>query len=143
MIERSLPITDVRQLIPQKPPFVMVDTLLEFSDMKVASSFTVNPENILVEDTALSEPGLIENMAQTTALHTGYACFLQQKEPPTGYIGAIKNVKISVLPQINETITTKAEILHEFMGVTVVGIKVFNAKGEEIASGQMKTVIAG
>lgn len=141
MIKKTLPVTDISQLIPQRPPFVMVDTLLEFSGTKVTSSFTITSGNILAEDATFSEPGLIENMAQTTALHTGYDYFLRQEEPPTGYIGAIKNIEISRLPALNETITTKAEILHEFMGVTVVEIKVFDARGEQIACGQMKTVI--
>ena len=37
---------------------------------------------------------------------------------------------------------TEALILHEFMGVTMVEVKTYNAKNEEIASAQMKTVIA-
>ena len=136
------PITNIKHLIPQKAPFVMVDALLSFSKTNIVSSLTVKKENLFVNNNVLSEPGLIENMAQTVALHTGYDYFLKGEPAPTGYIGAIKKMEISTLPKLNETIETEAHILQEFMGVTLVEISVFNAKKEKIASSVMKTVIA-
>jgi len=120
----------------------MVDTLLDFSADKVVSSFTIEKSNLFVKENYLLEPGLIENMAQTVALHTGYDYFLKGEEAPTGYIGSIKKVEVLQLPKLNETITTEASILHEFMGVTMVDVKAFNQKREAIALAQMKTVIA-
>ena len=143
MIDKKLPITNVLHLIPQKKPFVMVDALLEFSNTKIVSSFKILDTNLFIKDTLLLESGIIENMAQTVALHTGYDYFLRGEDAPTGYIGSIKKVDILLLPKLNETIITEASILHEFMGVTMVEVKVYNAKKEEIASAQMKTVIAG
>ncbi len=35
------PVTDIKHLIPQKTPFVMIDTLLGFSATIVVSSFKV------------------------------------------------------------------------------------------------------
>ncbi|WP_179021046.1 hypothetical protein [Winogradskyella forsetii] len=136
------PIKDITDLIPQKAPFVMVDTLLGFSDTQLVSSFKISKSNIFFENDTLSESGLIENMAQTVALHTGYDYFLKGQPAPTGYIGSIKDVQISRLPQLNETILTEAHIIQEFMGVTLVEITVTNAKKEKIASSTMKTVIA-
>tara|TARA_R110002049_G_scaffold133243_1_gene292645 strand:+ start:2114 stop:2545 length:432 start_codon:yes stop_codon:yes gene_type:complete len=136
------PITDIQNLIPQKTPFVMVDTLLGFSDKSLVSSFKILDNNIFFEKQTLSESGLIENMAQTVALHTGYDFFLKGQPAPTGYIGSIKEVKILKLPQLNEIIKTEAHILQEFMGVTLVEITVSNANDEKIASSTMKTVIA-
>lgn len=138
----TLPITDVSNLIPQKEPFVMVDSLLEFTADKIVSSFTILDNNLFVKGDCFLESGLIENMAQTVALHTGYDFFLKGEEAPTGYIGSIKKVEVFNLPKLNETITTQAFILHEFMGVTMVEVKAYNQNKEEIASAQMKTVIA-
>lgn len=138
----TLPITDVTHLIPQKTPFVMVDALLDFSENKITSSFKILDNNLFIKDDYLLEPGLIENMAQTVALHTGYDFFLKGEDAPTGYIGSIKKVEVFQLPKLNETIITEATILHEFMGVTMVEVKALNQKKEEIASAQMKTVIA-
>jgi predicted hotdog family 3-hydroxylacyl-ACP dehydratase len=142
MKQQQLPLTDISQLIPQKTPFVMVDTLLDFSSNHVISSFKVSENNLFLKNNTLLESGLIENMAQTVALHTGYDFFLKNEVPPTGYIGSIKKVDILKLPLLNDIITTKVDILHEFNGVTMVAVKVFNGVNEEIASGEMKTVIA-
>lgn len=138
----NLPITNIKDLIPQKFPFVMVDTLLEFSNSNVISSLKILEENIFFENNTLSAPGIIENMAQTIALHSGYSYFLKGEEAPVGYIGSIKKIDVLALPKLNETITTKGTIITEFMGVTLVELKVFNANSEMIAHGEMKTVIA-
>ena len=136
------PITDISDLIPQKAPFVMVDTLVSFNDSEVVSSYKIVESNIFYNGLVFTESGLIENMAQTVALHTGYDFYRKGEQAPTGYIGSVKKVSIEVLPLLDELITTKATILQEFMGVTMVSIQVFNAKNEEIASSEMKTVIA-
>ena len=136
------PILNIENLIPQKTPFVMVDSLLGFSDTNVVSSFKISESNIFFENQTFSEAGLVENMAQTVALHTGYDYFLKGQPAPTGYIGSIKEIQILRLPKLYEIINTEAHILQEFMGVTLVEITVSNAKKEKIASGIMKTVIA-
>lgn len=128
-------------LIPQKNPFVMVDTLAEYSEEHIVSRFTVPSDNLLVSEKRFSAPGLIENMAQTVALHTGYKFFLLQKPAPTGYIGAIKKAEIFDLPKISETLTTTVEILHDIMGVTLVRAKV-ERDGRLLASSEMKTALA-
>jgi len=142
MMSPQLPITDISHLIPQKAPFVMVDTLLHFSSNEVVSNFKIIESNLFFQNNNLLESGLVENMAQTVALHTGYGYFLKNEVAPTGYIGSIKSVEIHKLPTINETITTKVTILHEFMGVTMVSIHVYDSANEEIARSEMKTVIA-
>ena len=119
----------------------MVDTLRSHSESEATSSLTIQKDNIFFENTALNEAGIVENMAQTVALHTGYEYFLKGLEAPTGYIGAIKNIDIFKLPILDETIFTEIKIIQEFMGVTLVEIKVVNKHNEKIASCQMKTVI--
>ncbi len=128
-------------LIPQKKPFVMIDKLFYFSEKKIVSGFNITSENILVDSTHFSAPGLIENMAQTVALHTGYSFYLKQQPAPTGYIGAIKNATIFELPLIDQNLVTTVKILYDIMGVTMVESKV-ECKGEVIARSEMKTALA-
>ena len=128
-------------LIPQKSPFVMVDTLAEYSKIRIVSHFQVPAENILVRENQFTEPGLIENMAQTIALHTGYQYYLLKRTAPTGYIGAIKKAEIFALPKVLETLVTTVDILHDIMGVTLVKAKV-ECKGSLMASSEMKTALA-
>lgn len=144
MMNYTFPITDnefVKELIPQKHPFVMVDSLIAFSDQQITASLTVNTENILADSQELTASGLIEHMAQTVALYTGFQYHIKQKPAPTGYIGSIKSVEILELPKIGQKVETSAEILQEFMGVTLVDI-VSKIDQNIIARAQMKTVLA-
>lgn len=131
----------VKKLIPQKAPFIMVDELVAYSVDNLMANFTVVKDNIFTQNNLFVESGIIENMAQSVALHTGYQFFLLNKPAPTGYIGAIKKIEIKRLPKLKEILNTSVVILHEFMGVTLVDIEV-NIEGEQIAKGQMKTVLA-
>jgi 3-hydroxyacyl-[acyl-carrier-protein] dehydratase len=143
-MENKLPILDkafVGNLIPQKFPFVMVDKLLSFSENEVIAGLTVSEDNIFCNNGKFQESGLIEHMAQSVALFTGYQFYLKNEPAPTGYIGSIKTIEIIELPKLNEEIETTVNILHEFMGVTLVDI-VTKLNNKEIARGQMKTVLA-
>ena len=137
------PITDqelILKLIPQRAPIVMVDSLLYFEESKVISGLTVSEDNMFVQNGFLTEPGLIEHIAQTVALYTGYHFYINNIPAPEGYIGAIKSVTIEKLPKINMQIETEVEILQEIMGVTLVqGTTTLN--GEVIVTAQMKTVL--
>ena len=112
-------------LIPQEPPMVMVHRLHEHDDRHTITSFTVEPTNIFVVNGVLSEAGLIENMAQTAALRTGWIAAgridgNKYFSPPVGVIGAIKNLEIHRMPEINSQLETTVEILAEFGSATVV-----------------------
>lgn len=138
------PILDPKQileLIPQKPPFVMVDGLLEYTDKTGVTAFSIPKENILVEEGEFSEPGLIEHMAQSMSLWRGYqGKLLGLDKPKTGFIGAIKSVEIFALPKVGEKLITKVEILQEFLNVTSVGAETRNEAGKLLATSEMKTV---
>lgn len=59
MILLEKPILNIENLIPQKTPFVMVDSLLGFSDTNVVSSFKISESNIFFENQTFSEAGLV------------------------------------------------------------------------------------
>jgi predicted hotdog family 3-hydroxylacyl-ACP dehydratase len=142
LLEKEITDSDfIGSLIPQKKPFIMVDKLSHFSEKNITSAFTISPENIFVKENQFTEPGLIENMAQTIALHTGYKYFLEQKPAPTGYIGAIKKAEVFVLPLVSQELRTSVEILHDIMGVTLIQASV-SCNGKVIAQSEMKTALA-
>jgi len=132
---------DVRQLIPQQHPFVMVDSIYAFSATEVVAGLTIEAANIFVSQEKFTEPGLIEHMAQSVALHTGYQYHLKSEPAPTGYIGAIKHITILQLPSLHDQLKTSVEIMNEFMGISAVKISV-KLGAKEIAFGEMKTVVA-
>lgn len=131
----------VEKLLPQKFPFVMVDTLYSFTEVSLVSGFKIVVENIFYNNGFLLESGLIEHMAQTIALHTGYEFYLKNQEAPTGYIGAIKEIEILKLPQLHDEIQTTATVIQKFGDITLVDL-VTTLDGEIIAKGQMKTILA-
>jgi len=131
----------VAQLLPQKFPFVMVDKMLSYAENTLISGLTIQTGNIFFDNQYLTESGLIEHMAQSVALHTGYQFFLKKETAPTGYIGSIKEIEIKALPQLDDEIQTTITILHEFAGITLVDIST-KLNEVEIANGQMKTVLA-
>lgn len=131
----------VEDLIPHKKPFIMVDKLLHYSDENVIASLTIKAENIFTKNNIFTEPGLIEHMAQSVALHTGCQYHLRNQPAPTGYIGSIKKVEIKKLPTLGQNIITTVTILYEIMGVTLVNI-IVTLNDKEIANSEMKTVIA-
>lgn len=143
-MEAALPILDkefVGKLIPQKFPFVMVDKLISYTETSIDAGLEIQSDNIFTKDGQFQEPGLIEHMAQSVALHTGYQFFLRKETAPTGYIGSISGIEITSLPSIGDEIQTAVTILQEFAGITMVNIETV-LNGSVIASGQMKTVLA-
>ncbi|MCE3074852.1 hypothetical protein [Chryseobacterium gwangjuense] len=142
-MENKLPTTDqnfVESLIPQRFPFVMVNSITEYSENHLISGFQIKEENIFVQNGVFQASGLVEHQAQSVALHTGYKFYLLGKEAPTGYIGAIKTFEAEALPKVGDTLKTEVKILNEIMGVTLVDI-VTKLNDTLIASSQMKTVV--
>jgi len=131
----------VENLLPQKFPFVMVDSLFSYSETALVSGFTIKNDALFFNNNTFLEAGLIEHMAQSVALHTAYQFFLRNEIAPTGYIGSIKEIEIKKLPKLNDSIQSTVTILQEFAGITLVNI-VTTLNNEEIANGQMKTVLA-
>jgi len=137
LLEQSL----VESLIPQKAPFVMVDKLCFFSEESIIAGLTIPVNSIFLEDGRFNESGLVEHMAQSVALYTGYQFYLKNEPAPTGYIGSIKYIEVLELPVAGDDLVTTVTIIQEFMGITLVNI-VTKRNDIEIASGQMKTVLA-
>ena len=139
----SLPTSDqdfVENLIPQKFPFVMVNSISEYSEEHLVSGFTIKEENNFVHEGVFQASGLIEHQAQSVALHTGYKFYLLGKEAPTGYIGAIKTFQAETLPKIGDQLVSEVKIINEMMGVTLVQIST-KVNDQVIATAEMKTVV--
>lgn len=131
----------VETLIPQKWPFVMVDKLLHFEENALTAGLTIPADNIFVQNGVFTESGIVEHMAQSVALYTGYQYYLKNEPAPTGYIGSVKDVEITALPNAGDDLITEVSVLQEFMGITLVNI-VTKKDNAIIATSQMKTVLA-
>ena len=143
-METTIPLFEsefVGNLIPQKFPFVMIDKMFSYNETEIVAGIQITEDNIFTHHGYFTESGLVEHMAQSVALHTGYQFYLRNEPAPTGYIGSIKEIEIKKLPKLNEEVQTTVTILQEFGGITLVDL-VSRINGEIIATGQMKTVLA-
>lgn len=131
----------VADLLPQKSPFVLVDKMYAYSEISLISGLKIQSDSLFFQKECLAESGLIEHMAQSVALHTGYQFYLKKEPAPTGYIGSIKEIQIFDLPKRDQEIQTTVTILQEFAGITLVDIST-TCNQKEIAKGQMKTILA-
>ena len=128
---------DITKYIPQRDPIVMVHALLEADDHHAVTQLMIEPTNVFVSKGHLAEPGLVENIAQTAAMHVGYQCSLKNIPIPIGYIAAVKDLKVNDLPKENSTITTSVKVTNKILDVTVVEGKV-EQEGETLCSCEMR-----
>ncbi len=116
---------DILSFIPQRPPFVMVDEILEVGESGIRSKFLIQTEKLFVEDGYLKEPGLVENIAQTAAARAGYIAKLKKKPVHVGYIGSIKNLQVFFLPKTGDELITEIAIEQQIFTVTLITGKIF------------------
>jgi 3-hydroxyacyl-[acyl-carrier-protein] dehydratase len=127
----------ILQLIPQRPPMVLVDALLEADEQGGLSIFEVKEGGIFVVDGSLHEAGLLENMAQTAAAWSGMRAFRESRPPDIGFIGGLGKVGILHNPPVGARLTTRIRILHEVLNATIAEGTVFH-QGEKVASCELK-----
>jgi len=132
---------EILSIIPQKPPFVMVDKLIYCDDNTARTNFLVREGNILVEDNVLVEAGLVENIAQTAAARSGYLSKIEKKILHIGYIGDVKNLEIASLPKINSLLETEITIKNQIFDITVIVGKVM-CGSKILAQCEMKIFIS-
>ena len=124
---------EAQSYLPQRPPFLMVGELISATETLTQTTFTIPSDNIFASSGFFTEEGLIENMAQTAGAGTSYLAVTAGKPAPMGYIAALKNVSVTRLPAVNETITTNAIFVQNLMGFHIIQAHVV-AGEEEIAN---------
>ena len=124
---------DIKQLIPQQEPFVMVGILHFCDEATTRTSFTIEGDNIFVDK------GILENVAQTCAVRLG---FLTINQPVRlGFIGAINDFCFSgYLPQVGDTIHTEIDVTAEIGNIIMMEAKV-ECRQNAIAWGKMKVAL--
>ena len=128
---------EMTSLIPQRPPFMMVDKILSCDDTDAVTEFFVRQDNILLNDNKLSSAGIVENMAQSCAARMGCVNLLHNRPIKLGFIGEIKNLKIYRQPMLNDHLITEVHILMDVFDMTLASVCT-KVNGEVIAEARMK-----
>ena len=138
---------DVVKYIPQRMPIVVVHGLTAHSETSSTSVFYVEKDHLFVRDDKFLPSGLMENIAQTSALRSGYH-FSQSfpvegeaPKPPIGFIGSLKNFIIQDLPSVGSELFTTVTVTYEVMGMQVVEASVKCGRNV-IASCEMKIFLS-
>lgn len=127
----------ILQYIPQREPMVMVHQLAEVGEDYAVTHLTVEVDNVFVTDSVFSEAGLVENIAQTAAVHVGYLCQQKNVPVPIGYIAAIKTLAIMAMPQQDALLTTTVKVTNKIMDITVIVGRV-EVEGSLVCSCEMR-----
>ncbi len=129
---------DILELLPQRPPFVMVDHLVDYSETQTTCELTIRKDNVFCENGELAAAGLIEHIAQTCAARLGYYNkYVLKVGVRLGFIGEVKDLEIVRLPREGETLSTTIVVMQEIFDVTLVNAEV-RVGTEVIATTRLK-----
>jgi 3-hydroxymyristoyl/3-hydroxydecanoyl-(acyl carrier protein) dehydratase len=132
---------NILELIPQRYPMVMIDSLVSCDEKKAVSCLTIRRDNLFLDQQGFSSAGMMEALAQTAAARTGYLlknkAFRSDRKIPVGVIGSIKNFRMIIQPAIGDVITTTVSIEHEVLQATVIKGKI-EMNGEMLAESDMQ-----
>ena len=134
---------DIRTLLPQREPMVMVDKLIFADEKSAATMLQIREENIFVSDGHFQAYALIEVMAQTAAAQLGYENRLRGgNDVRIGYIGAVKRMRIESAPRVGETLLTRLEVLEDFGDMKLVAAESF-VDDQKIATAELTIALSG
>jgi len=118
----------------------MISELISADETNTLTTLTIKDDNLFVVNGVFTEPGLIENMAQTAGAGTGYKAKKEAKTQPKGYIAALKNVNILALPRVNDIIKTEVTFLQNLLSFHLVKGRI-TVNDKEIANCEFKIFV--
>ena len=121
---------DIKNLIPQRDPIMMVDKLIDVDGDVAVTSLTVRDDNYFMDEDGL----LAEPFAGYRAMASGAVI------PPVGYIGEVKKFHCYRRPHVDDELRTVITMGTEIAGVTVITGEI-RLRDEIIADTQMKIFI--
>jgi len=128
---------DIKTLIPQGPPFLMVDRWLGSDGPATRTSFRIRADNPLTANGRFGVAGLVENMAQSAAAGAGYAAHAAGGEVRSGAIVSVNNLEIARLPELGEELFTEITVTARVADIVVISGRITCGQSV-IATGEMK-----
>ena len=137
---RAIQDIPLNELIPQKPPFVMIDRLVSSDAVFSVTELEVRPDNLFVDNGRMTAAGLMDNIAQTCAARIGYINLNSGETVKIGVIGSISNLNIARTPKVGEHLVTTIKLLEEVFQVTLVEA-IVKSDDEVLAQCNMKIAL--
>ena len=130
----------ILNLIPQRPPIVMVDSFFGIEKNHSYSGLTVTADNIFYETGKLQEAGIIEHIAQSAAARIGFLYTRQGEKVPLGFIGSVDKLKNYDFPKKGMKLFTEITVVQEGFDLTLISAQV-KVEDKLIAECRMKIFI--
>lgn len=112
---------NVSDILLQKEPVRMVDSLSAMTSTMTQARFRVKPDSPFLDGDRLDPSALLEVMAQTCAARQGYVNkYLLHKPVEVGYIGAVRDFVVSGDARVGDVLNTTIEIHERFADLLVV-----------------------
>ena len=128
----------VMEILPQRAPIVMVDTLYSAGDDWAETGLLISPDNMFVQDGKMQTAGLVEHAAQSAAAFAGWRSRGLGLPPAIGFIGEVKQFSAECLPETGTRLLTRAEVVASAGGITLFSVRTRTFAGKPVASGRLK-----
>lgn len=135
-----MPFPAIEELIPHRPPMVLVDRVVRVEGLETETAFSVTPECLFVTQGVLSEMGMLENLAQTSFIFLNYFFIkpnevLWDKEKDNlGVISSIVDLDVSARPTVGQVLHTHTQTELVF---TSDFLKICNIQGTISVDGEV------
>lgn len=128
---------ELLELIPQRPPVVMVNHFYGMDEDGSYTGLKVEDSNLFCWDGKLDECGLTEHIAQSAAVRVGYLYKTAGEKVPVGFIGSVNRMNYFALPQVGDELRTTIRVEQEIFDITLISAAV-QVNGNTVAEGQLK-----
>ena len=117
MYESRMDSTAFKELIPHRPPMVLIDEVTDYGAERICAQRTIRGGDPFVEADGLNDAALLEVIAQTIA--AGDAMYAQSKGGKVikGYLTGLTSVKIAGRAKVGDLVEVTADCLKRMDGM--------------------------
>lgn len=76
----------IEQLVPHKPPMILIDRMIEATDTACTCEVTITPQTLFIEPAGVPAFVGLEYMAQAVAAYAGYKVYLAGQSIGHGFL---------------------------------------------------------
>jgi len=91
----AAPYPPIEQLLPHRPPMILIDRMIEATDTASMCEVTIGPQTLFIEPEGVPAFVGLEYMAQTVAAYGGYKSYLAGEPMAIGFLLGTPQLKTS------------------------------------------------
>ena len=128
----------IEEILPQRPPVLVVSSLLGHCADETVTSFTVGEDNVFLDPVrGFCAEGLMENAAQTCSARIGFISkYVENRPVSIGLLCRIRNFTVHCLPSVGDALHTSVSATASVGQMTIFKTRTFRGP-ELIAEGEL------